>query len=223
MPEAQPTTSPHCVTCQVLDPHPVQDELQRHALEERDDEVEFTRIPIAGEDNEDYMSDNESDSNNDEAIPVFTQNMTRIILQPEATGPNMDEDTTIPIVEPLLPNPYMQVPTGFATPPPTVADPIALDFNILTGDDIAFLIGRADGVVATHELTPNLTHKNIYTTLPEVCDKINFTQNKQGMIKGDHKRKLTEEEKRMTKQTNFSDLADNAVPPTTHDERPQTL
>jgi hypothetical protein len=123
----------------------------------------------------------------------------------------------------LVPNLYMQVPTGFVTPPPTVEDPIALGFNILTGDDIAFLIGQADGVVATHELTPILTHKNIYTTLPEVCDKNNFTQNMQGMVKGDHKRKLTKEEKRMTRQTNFSDLADNAVPPPTHDERPQTL
>ncbi len=102
MSEAQVTASPHCMTCHVLDQHPVQPEPQRHAREERDDEVEFTRIPIAGEDSEDYMSDNDSDSNNDEATPVFTQNMTRIIIQPEATGPNMDEDTRIPIVEPLL-------------------------------------------------------------------------------------------------------------------------
>ncbi len=107
-------------------------------------------------------------------------------------------------------------------------------------------------MVATHEITPILAHTNIYTTLPEACDKINFTQNMQGMIKGEHKRKLTKEEKRMTRQINFSHLAenavpplhkrkltkeekrmarqinfshlvDNAVPPLAHDERPQTF
>jgi hypothetical protein len=223
MSEAQTTASPHCMTCQVLDQHHVQPEPQRHACEERDDEVEFTRIPIAGEDSEDYMSDNDSDSNNDETPTVFTQNMTRIIMTTEATGSHMDEDTTLPIVEPLLPNTYMQALTGFTTPPQTIEDPIASALNDLTGDDIAFLIGHTDGVVETHELSPILPHKNIYNDLPEVCDKINFTQNMQGMFKGDHKRKLTKEEKRMTRNTCFSDLADTAVPTSHHDERPQTL
>jgi hypothetical protein len=59
--------------------------------------------------------------------------------------------------------------------------------------------------------------------LPEVSDKNNFTQNMQGMIKGDHKRKLTKEEKRMKRQTHFSDLADNEVPPSNQDDHPQTL
>ncbi len=78
-------------------------------------------------------------------------------------------------------------------------------------------------MVARHELTPIPAHTNIYTILPEVCDTINFTQNRQGMIKGDHKRKLTKEEKRITRKTTFPHLADNKVSPLTYDERPQTL
>jgi hypothetical protein len=173
------------MTCQVLDQHHVQPKPQRHAREERDDEVEFTRIPIAGEDSEDYMSDHDSDSNNDKTPTVFTQNMTRIMMTTQTTGPHMEEDTTLLIVEPLLPKTYMQALTGFTTPPQTIEDPIAIALNDLTGDDIAFLIGHTDGVVETHELSPILTHENIYNDLTEVCDKLNFTQNMQGMLKGD--------------------------------------
>jgi hypothetical protein len=191
MSEAQATASPHCMTCQVLDQHQhqVHPQPQRHAREERDDEVEFTRIPIAGEDSEDYMSDNESDTNNNDNPTVFTQNMTRIITTPKATGSHMDEDSTLLIVEPLLPYTYMHALTGFTTPPPTTADPIASALNALTGDDITFLIGHTDGMVQTHEVAPILTHKNIYNDLSEVCDTTNFTQNMQGMFKGNHKGK----------------------------------
>jgi hypothetical protein len=56
MSETKATASPHCKTCQVLDEHTVPPEpRRRHVCEERDDEVEFTRIPIAGEDSEDFM------------------------------------------------------------------------------------------------------------------------------------------------------------------------
>jgi hypothetical protein len=76
--------------------------------------------------------------------------MTLIIMTTEATGPHMEEDTTSPIVEQLLPNTYMQVLTGFATPPQTIENPIASALNLLTGDDIAFLIDHTDGVVESH-------------------------------------------------------------------------
>ena len=224
MPEPHSVASPTCVTCQVLEQSTSSSrQPTRHAREERDDEVEFNRIPIAGEDSEDYMSDNDSDSINDDTPTVFTQNMTRIIMTTEPTGPHMEEDTTLPIVETLLPNTHMQALTGFATPPPTIEDPIASALTTLTGDDIAFLIGHTDGEVKTHELSPLLPHKNIYNDLTEVCDKINFTQNMQGMFKGDHKRKLTKEEKRMTRNIRYSDLADSAVPTSHNAERPQTL
>jgi hypothetical protein len=67
----------------------------------------------------------------------------------------------------------------------------------LTADDIAFLIGHADGIVQTHELTPIPTHVNPFHGLSEVNDKVNFTQNMNGMIKGEHKRKLTKAEKQL--------------------------
>jgi hypothetical protein len=70
-------------------------------------------------------------------------------------------------VEPLLPNSYRQARTCFDTPPDAIEDPRVA---ALTGDDIAFLIDHADGVVAAHELSPIITHNNIYNYLPEVYD-----------------------------------------------------
>jgi hypothetical protein len=77
-------TSPNCMTFNVLDDTTDQQESGNlNAREERDDEVEFTRIPIAGEDSEDYVSDDESDSNHDETTTVFTQNMSQNIMKTE--------------------------------------------------------------------------------------------------------------------------------------------
>ncbi len=41
------------------------------------------------------------------------------------------------------------------------------------------------------------------------------------MIKGDHKKKLTKDKKRVRRQTRFSNLADNEVPTSHQDDRPQ--
>jgi hypothetical protein len=46
----------------------------------------------------------------------------------------------------------------------------------MKADDIAFLIGHADGIVQTHQLTPIPTHVNPFHGLSEVNDKVNFTQ-----------------------------------------------
>jgi hypothetical protein len=82
--------------------------------------------------------------------------MNRIIVKKEIVP---EEDTTLPIVEPLLPNSNRQALTGFVTPPDAIE---VQRVSALTGDDIAFLIGRADGVIAAHELSPIIAHKNIY-------------------------------------------------------------
>jgi hypothetical protein len=72
--------------------HPTND-----AREEREDEQEeFSRIPIAGEDSEDYQGDcwdtesdddnaHDGDDHNSEMKHKFTTNMTRIVTQPNSS------------------------------------------------------------------------------------------------------------------------------------------
>jgi hypothetical protein len=102
--------------------------------------------------------------------------MNRIMLNEDnnekRTNDN-DEQTILPIVEPLFSTySYSQTLTGIFTPTDTISTPFE---QALTADDIAFLIGHADGVVQTHELSLIPTHKNKYEDLQEVYDKINFT------------------------------------------------
>ena len=56
------------------------------AHEGRDDEQEFTRTPIAGEDSEDYNSSNDYESNSSETKLTFKNNTTRI-TEPLTTLP----------------------------------------------------------------------------------------------------------------------------------------
>jgi hypothetical protein len=217
--------SPNCMTCQVLDnTEHNKDQKKGYAREERDDEFEFTRIPIAGEDSEDYNTDFDTDSDSDGTHNVFTQNMNKIKLNADSnairTNDN-EEHAILPIVEPLSTYTYSQALTGIFT----TADEISPSIEkALTADDIAFLIGHTDGVVQTHELSPITTHKNRYEDLQEVYDKITFTQNMPGMSKGEHKRKLSKEEKTMDKKTNksrlqlFSYLTEQNVPSVHHEE-----
>jgi hypothetical protein len=225
IPTEQDQLSPNCMTCQVLDNTEPNNKAQKkgYAREERDDEVEFARIPIAGKDSEDYNTDFDTDSDGDETHKVFTQNMNKIKLHEDsnATQTNDNDDHAIlPIVEPLSTYTYSQALTGIVTT--TDANSTHIE-KALTADDIAFLIGHADGVVQKHDLSPILTHKNIYEDLHEVHDKINFTQ-MPGMSKGEHKRKLSKEEKIMNKKTNdsrlqlFSYLTEQSLPSETHEE-----
>jgi hypothetical protein len=74
MPAEQDKLSSYCTTCQVLDnTEQHTDQKKGYAREERDDEIEFARIPIAGEDSEDYHTDYDTDSEGDETRNVFTQ------------------------------------------------------------------------------------------------------------------------------------------------------
>ena len=144
-----------------------------YAREERDDEIEFTRIPIAGEDSDDYEDDDEIEEEEDEALTL---------LQPH----NNDDQ---PLVEPN-PATYLQAPTVVKVEETTV----------LTAEDIAYMIGHTDGVVKSKEFTPFSEHRNRYAGLGEVEDKVVFTQNMQGMQKYTHTRKLTKEEKRLDEE-----------------------
>jgi hypothetical protein len=226
IPTEQDQLSPNCMTCQVLDNTEPNNKAQKkgYAREERDDEVEFARIPIAGEDSGDYNTDFDTDSDGDGTHNVFTQNMNKIKLNEDSnttrTNDN-DHHTILPIVEPLSTYTYSQALTGIFT----TADDISPSIEkVLTADDIAFLIGHANGVVQTHELSPITTHKNIYEDLQEVYDKITFTQNMPGMSKGEHKRKLSKEEKMMDKKTNksrlqlFSYLTEQSIPSVHHED-----
>jgi hypothetical protein len=155
----------------------------------------------------------------------FTANMTCILTQPNSTceqsslddsnydvgwsglakfndedNSENDEDhgipslTTkpLPIVEPI-PYSYAHALTG--VPMTASMNPSHPTTGI--ADDIAFLIGHADGIVQSHQLTPIPTHVNRFRALNEVNDKVNFTQNMHGMIKGEHKRILTKAEKQL--------------------------
>ena len=96
-----------------------------YAKEEREDEIEFTRIPIAGEDSEDYEDDDEIAEEEDEAL---------ILLQQTHSG---DE----PLVETSPATSYN------ATTVVTIDEPPAL-----TAEDIAYMIGHVDGVVKSKDL-----------------------------------------------------------------------
>ena len=117
---------------------------------ERDDEIEFTRIPIAGEDSDDYEDDDEIEEEEDEALTLLQ--------------PNNNEDQ--PLVE-TYPATYFN-----ATTVVTLEEP-----PVLTADDIAYMIGHVDGVVKSNEFTPLREHRNRYARLGEVEDKKTFTQN----------------------------------------------
>ncbi len=179
----------------------------RDAREEREDEQEFHRIPIAGEDSEDYQREYwETDSNDshdhdpnsqeeskdNEETSVFTTNMYRIVSLPT---------TPLPIVEPL-PYSYEHELTGV----PMTASMTPFNTTAFTSDDIAYLIGDVDGIVQSHQLTPIPTHVNSFHELNEVNDKVHFTQNMHGMMRGEHKRKLTKSAKQMDRSTNDFNL-----------------
>jgi hypothetical protein len=224
------------------------------AREEREDEQEFSRIPIAGEDSEDYQGDcwdTESDDNKAHAGDdhnKFTTNVTRIITQPNSTCEQSslddsdddvwwsdlakfnDEDNSensedhglpsltnnpLPIVEPL-PYSYAHALTGV----PMTASMTPFNSAAMKADDIAFLIGHVDGIVQTHQLTPIPTHANQFNALHEINDKVNFTQNMHGMVKGEHKRKLTKEEKQLDQSAqDFNLLLFSSIPSDpVHDE-----
>jgi hypothetical protein len=155
MPTEQDKLSSNCMTCQVLDnTEHHKDQKKGYAREERDDEVEFTRIPIAGENSEDYHTDYDTDSDGDETHNVFTQNMNKIKLNEDsnATRTNDNDDHAIlPIVEPLSTYTYSQALTGIFTTTDETSTHIE---KALTADDIAFLIGHADGVVQTRRPNP---------------------------------------------------------------------
>ncbi len=212
MPTEQDKLSPNCMTCQVLDDTEQTNTEQKkgYAREERDDE--------------DYHTDFDTDSDDDETHKVFTQNMNKIKLNEDNNvmrANDTDDHTILPIVEPLSTYTYPQALTSLFT---TAEEINTSSAKALTADDIAFLIGHADGVVQTHELSPIPKHKNIYEDLQEVYDKITFTQNMPGMTKGDHKRKLTKEEKMMDNETKnsrlqlFSYLTEQSSPSVHHEE-----
>ncbi len=188
------------------------------AREEREDEQEFHRIPIAGEDSEDYQREyweTESNDSHDhdpdspeedkdtEEKSVFTTNMNRIVSLPT---------TPLPIVEPL-PYSYEHELTGV----PMTASMTPFNTTAFTSDDIAYLIGHVDGLVQSHQLTQIPIHGNPFHELNEVNDKVHFTQNMHGMMRGEHKRKLTKSEKQMDRSTKifslllFSSLSSNSV------------
>jgi hypothetical protein len=176
IPTEQDQLSTNCITCQVLDNRQPNNKAHKkgYAREERDDEVEFKKIPIAGEDSEDDNTDFDTDSDSDGTHKVFTQNMNKIKLHEDinATRTNDNEDHAIlSIVEPLSTYTYSQALTGIFT---TVDDSNPRIEEALTADDIAFLIGHADGVVQTHALSPISKHQNIYEDLQEVHDKLTF-------------------------------------------------
>jgi hypothetical protein len=120
--------------------------------------------------------------------------------------------TPLPIVEPL-PYCYDHELTGV----PMTASMTPFNLTGLQADDIAFLIGHADGIVQYHQLTSIPTHVNLFDDLNEVNDKVHFTQNMHGMMRGEHKRKLTKAEKHMDKSAKdfnlllFSSLTSDSI------------
>ncbi len=174
------------------------------AREERDDEQEFNRIPIAGEDSEDYQneywetqSDEDKDSGHEsneeehdnENKTIFTTNMNRIVSPPPTTP--------LPIVEPL---PYSHAHELTGVPMTASMTPG------LSADDIAYMIGHADGIIHYDQFTPIPKHVNLFDKLSEVNDKVHFTQNMHGMMKGEHKQKLTKSQRQMDESAKDSDL-----------------
>jgi hypothetical protein len=77
--------------------------------------------------------------------------------------------TPLPIVEPR-PYSYENELTGV---------PMTASMTPFTADDIAYLIGHADVIIQSHQLTPIHTHMNPFQELGEVNDKLHFTQNMQ--------------------------------------------
>ena len=148
------------------------------AHEGRDDEQEFPRIPIAGEDSEDYNSSNDSDNDDKDTKIIYKNNMTRI----------QDPLPTLPVVEPLPLAPTVE-PLTYS--PDDYLDDVPR--SPLTAEDIAYLIGHTDGTVQSHQSTSIPTHVNTFQLLHEVNDKQFLTQNMQGMTRGYYTRKLTKE------------------------------
>ena len=120
---------------------------------------------------------------------IFTTNMNRLV-SPSPTTP-------LPIVEPL-PYSYAHELTGV---------PMTASMTPgLSADDIAYMIGHAEGIIQYDQFTPIPTHVNIFDKLSEVNDKVHFTQNMHSMMKGEHKRKLTKSAKQMDRSTNDFNL-----------------
>jgi hypothetical protein len=150
-----------------------------------DDETEHGRIPIAGEDCDDYQkeywetdSEEEEDEDHKQDETPVTNNYQQVNLTPITTAEEMEyvtpPNTLAPIVEPLQPHPALS-PRMFLTPSPPTNFPFTIDST--RSDDLAFLIGHQDGLVQADIFNPISPHPNVFNTLPEVNDKALFSQN----------------------------------------------
>ncbi len=140
--------------------------------EARDDEIEFTRIPIAGEDSEDYDVDYDTEEEEDEVTD--------------------EETTTLPIVFPIQ----------WSTPPPNLPlNESFIDLNAYIADEIAFRVGpRKDGIIEEIRFSPASLTPNSFQSLTDSSECNPYMQNMQSFTKYEHQRKLTKSERNQKRE-----------------------